>query len=147
MTDSVKQQILTFMGESQPEFSQHNHIRLVDVGDGWAKAELDLHPESLNVWQVPHGGVLFAMADLVTGVAAFTQRMELCLTVQSSIDFLSAHGPEGHITAMGKVVRAGRRLSFSEAEITDEQGRLLAKASSVLSFSGKKVDLTKDLTK
>lgn len=138
MTPENKEQILAFLREGPADFSSHNHIRMVDVDDGWAKAELELHPDSLNVWHVPHGGVLFSLADMVTGTAAFTTRLEPCLTVQSNIDFLAAAAPSGRITAVGKVLRSGRRLCFCEAEITDEAGTLLAKASAVLSFSEQK---------
>ena len=142
MTALEKQQVLAFLHQGE-NFATYNHINMTDIGDGWAKAELQLVPESLNVWNVPHGGALFSLADMVTGTAAFTKRLEPCLTVQSNMDFLAAAAPQGKIFALGKVLRCGRKLCFCEAELTDEKGTLLCKASAVLSFSGQKVDLTK----
>ena len=143
MTDIEKSQILAFLHQEQVNFATYNHIEMTDVGDGWAKARLALRPESLNVWHIPHGGVLFTLADMVTGTAAFSLRREPCLTVQSNMDFLSAAERDGVIYAEGKVLRSGRKLCFCEAELTDSHGTLLAKASAVLRFSGQPLDLTK----
>ena len=52
MTNERKQCLLKLAAESEP-FDIHNHIRIVDVDDGWAKVELEIHPESLNRWGIP----------------------------------------------------------------------------------------------
>lgn len=143
MTNTEKQRLLSMLDEMPENFSIHNHIEVTDLGDGWATARLDIHPDTLNIWNIPHGGALFTLADMVTGTAAFTLRQEVCLTVQTNMDFIAAAPGEGAVLATGKVLRCGKKLCFCEAELTDESGKLLARASAVLSFSGEKLELAK----
>lgn len=141
MTKERKEQLLAFLNRGEDAFSSYNHIRLVDLDDGMARVELDLQPESLNIWNVPHGGVIFTLADVATGTAALAARMESCLTVQANVDFIAAAAPTGRLTCVGRVLRSGRKVCFCEAEITDEREELLAQVSTVLCYTGQKIEV------
>ena len=56
MTDERKQQLLNLALDSEP-FDVHNHVKIVAVDDGWAQVEVEIHPETLNRWGIPHGGI------------------------------------------------------------------------------------------
>ena len=76
-----------------------------------------------------HGGAIGALADIAGGYAALTvapEGMEV-VTVEYKINFLnSLQG--GEIRAIGKVVKAGRRVIVSSAEVLhiDENGKTTA---------------------
>ena len=78
-----------------------------------------------------HGGILCDIADAAMGIAfATTLRPDdTFTTVELKIKFFRPVW-EAQLRAEGKVVRRGSILGYIECEITDEQGRLVAKASS-----------------
>jgi uncharacterized protein (TIGR00369 family) len=86
-----------------------------------------------NVLGVVHGGLVCAVADTV---AALAVRTTLAAGVgYTSIDLnVSYTRPvtrdSGALRAVGTVVKPGRRVAFSQAEIFDSAGRLVASATS-----------------
>lgn len=135
MTDEKKRQLLALAQESEP-FDRHNHVQIVDVDDGWARVELDVHPETLNRWGIPHGGILFTISDVACGMAILTVRHESCVTVNGSLDFINAAPPSGKISAMGRVRKVGGKMAFCDSEIVDESGKLIATGHTVMYFTG-----------
>ncbi|WP_240635947.1 PaaI family thioesterase [Caldimonas tepidiphila] len=73
-----------------------------------------------------HGGAMGALADIAGGYAAMTLVPEgsEVTTAEYKINFLAAHAG-GELRARGTVVRAGRRLIVTQAEVVhlDEGGR------------------------
>lgn len=77
-----------------------------------------------------HGGIYCDLADAAMGWAyAATPGEGESFTIELKINFLRAVR-EGTITAQGKVVKAGSTLGYVECEVTDQDGRLVAKATS-----------------
>jgi uncharacterized protein (TIGR00369 family) len=73
-----------------------------------------------------HGGAMGALADIAGGYAGLTvlpEGMEV-VTVEYKINFLSAH-QEGELRAVGKVVKGGKRIVVTTAEVfhIDTQGK------------------------
>jgi uncharacterized protein (TIGR00369 family) len=86
-----------------------------------------------NVLGMVHGGLVCAVADTV---AALAVRTTLAAGVgYTSIDLnVSYTRPvtreSGALRAVGTVVKPGRRIAFSKAEIFDQAGKLVASATS-----------------
>ena len=92
-------------------------------------------------WKVPseycntagnvQGGILAAFADSVLGAAVSAHlpadRYPALAEMKISIFRPAPEGAE--LTGRGHVVKPGKRVLFSEAEITDADGRLIARAS------------------
>ena len=104
----------------------HLGVRLVSATEG--RVELAL-PYSDKVTQQQggfHGGAIGALADIAGGYAALTvapEGMEV-VTIEYKINFLnSLHG--GEIHAIGQVVKAGKRVIVTSAEVvhTDADGQ------------------------
>lgn len=140
MTNERKENIKHFINDHEP-FIQHNHIRVVDVDDGMAVVELEMHPESLNRWNSPHGGLLFSLGDMAAGTATLTVRQESCMTLNASINYIAAVGDAKRLIATGRIRQSGGKVSFCDVDICDETGRLAARLSTVMYFTGKKLDL------
>lgn len=115
-------------------FNHANGIYASEVREGFSKIEVDLTEDSLNIWGVPHGGLLFALADVASGLAAQSTHDGKAVTVSANINFLrSSH--EKHLTAIGRERRSGRSTGFFDVEITDSSGSLLATGQYVMHFS------------
>ena len=138
MTDERKQQLLNLALDSEP-FDVHNHVKIVAVDDGWAQVEVEIHPETLNRWGTPHGGILFTLSDVACGMAILTTGMEACVTVSGTIDCVNAGPASGKLIATGRVQKAGGKLVFCDSEIRDETGKLITTGHTVMYFTGKQL--------
>ena len=78
-----------------------------------------------------HGGILCDMADAAMGIAfaSTLDEAESFTTLELKINFLRPIR-EAHVIAIGRVVHRGRSIGLIECEVTDDKGRLVAKASS-----------------
>ena len=135
MNEQIKQLILAAARDIEP-FDKHNHIYLIGVEEGMAQVGLDIHPESLNRWGMPHGGLLFTLCDVASGIAVLTVRSESCVTLNGAIDFITAGPSQGKLIATGRTKKVGGKTAFCESEIHDETGKLIASGHSVMYFTG-----------
>jgi uncharacterized protein (TIGR00369 family) len=102
-----------------------------EIADGRAMVTLAAGPQHANPMGTLHGGVLCDIADAAMGMA-FASTLapdESFTTVELKINFFRPVW-EAQLRAEGKVVRRGSSLGYIECEITDDQGRLVAKAAS-----------------
>ena len=111
-------------------FHQRWGMRLERVVPGEVDVTMETEPEHLNLVGVVHGGVLSTLADTATGLALHTALEPgfTHVTSQFNITFL-APGKPGTIMARGRVLKAGRRFGYAEADVVDAGGRLLARAT------------------
>lgn len=94
MTPELREKLLAFGNGAEP-FLQHNHFCVEDVDDGTSLVTLELQRENLNRWGAPHGGTLFAMADIAAGMAALTVRQDVNVTTSATIDYMAARAGYG----------------------------------------------------
>jgi len=101
------------------------------IEPGHAGFEMEADERHHNPMGTLHGGVYCDLADAAMGwaYAATLAEGESFTTVEMKINFLRAVR-HATLTAEAKVVKAGSTLGYVECEVTDEQGRLVAKAAS-----------------
>lgn len=98
-----------------------------------------------TAWQMPaderfanpagvlQGGFLAACCDSAMGASAVTWARGKKVRVANAemkVSFLAPVRPGGTLTCTSHIVSGGGRVAFAEAELVDESGRLVAKASS-----------------
>ena len=78
-----------------------------------------------------HGGVLCDIADAAMGIAYASnlEDGESFTTLELKINFLKPVW-NAELLAIGRVVKQGRTIGMVECDITDEQGGLVARATS-----------------
>ena len=140
MTKELYNKLMAFGYDCEP-FLTHNYMRTTDLDDGTATVTLPMHTESLNRWGGAHGGILFSLCDVAMGMAIMTLRQEMVVTVNATIDYLSAADAGSTLTAVGRVDRLGGKLAFCSAEVTDENGRAVVQASCVMCVTGRPLPL------
>ena len=102
-----------------------------EIGDGRAVVSLAAGQQHANPMGTLHGGILCDIADAAMGMA-FASTLapdETFTTIELKINFFRPIW-EARLRAEGKVVRRGSSVGYIECEITDEGGRLVAKAAS-----------------
>ena len=98
---------------------QHLGARLLRVESGLVEVAL---PHSERVTQQQggfHGGAMGALADIAAGYAALTvvEVDQEVTTVEYKINFLAGFR-DGELRATGRVVRRGRRIIVTTAEVS-----------------------------
>ena len=114
-----------------PPIAQLIGLKVISVQPGESHLELDAGPQHFNPMGTLHGGVLCDLADLAMG-AAYASTLdngETFTTLELKINFLRPVWKE-RLFAVGKIVNRGRTIGMVECDITDSQGRLVAKATS-----------------
>jgi uncharacterized protein (TIGR00369 family) len=107
-------------------------FRPVALEPGHAVFELDTDLDrQANPMGTLHGGILCDLADAAMGFAygSTLAEGESFTTLELKINFLRPVW-QTRLTAVGHVVQGGRTVGLVECDVTDAQGRLVARASS-----------------
>jgi uncharacterized protein (TIGR00369 family) len=107
-------------------------FRAVEAEQGRVVFEATPDESAYNVLGAVHGGLVCALADTVTALAVRT-------TLEAGVSYTSidldvsytrpVSSGSGSLRAVGTVVKPGRRVAFSRAEIFDGAGKLVATAT------------------
>ncbi|MQA29894.1 MAG: hotdog fold thioesterase [Luteitalea sp.] len=105
--------------------------KLTAIEAGKARVELAADERFANPLGTLHGGVLCDIADIAMGMAygSTLEEGESFTTLELKINFLRPVW-RATLVAAGSVVQRGRTVGLAECTITDEKGRLVAKATS-----------------
>lgn len=115
-----------------PNIAHTIGFRLTHASAGRVELELDTHERLYNAVGTLHGGVFCDLADAAMGLAFGTtldQPDETFTTVELKINYLKPVW-KTRLTAVGRVVKRGRTLGLTEADVCDGDGALVARASS-----------------
>jgi uncharacterized protein (TIGR00369 family) len=106
--------------------------RLLDArpSEGWLKVGFDGKPEFCNPAGFVQGGLLSAMLDDTMGPAAFimTDGKFYTTTISLTLNFLAPAKP-GPLIVEALVTQLGKTIAFMEGRLMDEDGSLLATAT------------------
>jgi uncharacterized protein (TIGR00369 family) len=106
-------------------------FRVEAIEDGHAAALLDAGPQHANPMGTIHGGVLCDVADAAMGMAfASTLASDESFTTMSlTINFFRPVW-RAQVRADARVVNRSKNTGYVECDITDQDGKRIAKASS-----------------
>ena len=118
---------------NQPTGSQTLGFRLVAVSQEAKSVEVAFEAKAellLNPMKQIQGGYLCAMLDECMSVACMVASgmTHVAPTVEMKTSFFRP-GQPGTLRGVGRVVKWGKTIAFTEGELFDDQGRLLAKAT------------------
>jgi len=126
-----------------------DHIGIEDVGfvdsdrgqtfrDAKYKVALQVRQDHLNANDTLHGGVVATMLDACMARVFFLglppeemATLKAGVTVEMKTNFLRTQSL-GYVYALGTMVKRGRSTSFTEGELFNDKGELLAKASATM---------------
>jgi len=119
--------------KNQPTGSRTLGFRMVSVSQATKSVEVEFDAKAellLNPMKQIQGGYLCAMLDECMSVACMVASgmTAVAPTLEMKTSFFRPGAP-GKIKGVGKVVKWGRQVAFTEGELFDPDGRLLAKAT------------------
>jgi uncharacterized protein (TIGR00369 family) len=118
-----------------PPIGRLVRMDVVDVAEGRVEFSCEPDESVYNPIGVVHGGLVCTLLDSVVGCAVHTTlpRGLGYTSIELKVNYLRAvHAGSGPLSAVGTVVKPGRRVAFAEGQVTDATGRLVATASSSL---------------
>ena len=106
-------------------------IELDSIGPGTATLGLEVRKELTQNHGVVHGGAIASLIDtaMAFAIISLLAPKERVTTVDLTVSFLRPL-TKGRVTAVARVLRAGRRLFAVSAEVFDDNGVLLTTAVS-----------------
>lgn len=116
---------------SQVPIAQLIGFRLEEIGDGRSVLSFRAGPQHANPMGTLHGGVLCDVADAAMGLAFVTTLApdESFTTVSLDVNFFRPVW-EATLRVEGRVINRGRSSGYVECDVTDQDGRKIAKAHS-----------------
>jgi uncharacterized protein (TIGR00369 family) len=119
--------------KNQPTGSQTLGFHIVSVNQAEKMVEVSFDAKAellLNPMKQIQGGYLCAMLDECMSVACMVASgmTHVAPTAEMKTTFYRPAMP-GPIRGVGKVIKWGRTIAFTEGELYDPQGRVLAKAT------------------
>jgi acyl-CoA thioesterase len=103
-------------------------IKLLEVSAGYARVSMKMRPEYLNFNGMVFGAIIMAIADHAFSLAINSLNMP-SLATQFNIHLLAPAAVGDELTAEGRVLRSGKRVGISEMTVTNQNGKLIAKAT------------------
>ena len=118
-----------------PPIAKLMQMGVTALEKGRVEFTCELDESVYNPIGVVHGGLVCTVLDTVAGCAVHTTLPAGVgyTSIELKVNYLRAvHASSGPLTAIGRVVKPGRRVAFAEGEVLDAAGRTVATASSSL---------------
>lgn len=109
---------------SKDSFANACGIEIVEASDGRATARVALTDMHRNGIGVPHGGLVFTLADMAFAAAVHT-RGRVAVSVSSSITYIKA-ARGSTLRAVAEEVSRSSRLASYEVKVLDDEGEVVA---------------------
>ncbi len=127
----------TFMQRVKEEpFARRFGIELVSIGEGTSKVRLTTTPEMNNLFDMIHGGAIFALIDEAFETAS-NSHGTLAVALNMNITYLNAPAPGAVLTADAREINRTRKTASYDIRVTDDQDTLIAVCSALVYRKGK----------
>lgn len=112
------------------EFTDALGVQVTHAESGECRIDLEIQPLHLSRAERVHGGVLFTLLDTAMGRAVISRLPEGrgCATVECKINYFRPV-QAGALVTVGRVVNLSRSVAYAEGSITNDEDKLVARAS------------------
>jgi len=114
--------------EEKEPIADFLNMRLLEISPGYAKVAMKIVPSYQNFNGFIFGGIIMAVADQAFAYAS-NSLAHPSLASQFNIHFVSGAGVDDELISECRVVTSGRRVGVSEITVTNQDGKLIAKAT------------------
>ena len=109
-------------------------LQLLDLEPGYCRLQLPFKMDITHGEGTVQGGILTTLADSCiahASIAALSQAGKITTTIELKINFIRP-AVGGTFTSHARLIHLGQRTAVGEAEITNDQGKLIAKCMASL---------------
>ena len=115
-------------GHKDVQISNLLNVKLLDISPGYARVTMKLKHEYNNFHGRIFGGIVMSLADIAFGYAVNSLK-DYTVAAQFNIHFTAAAEEGDELTAEARVVKDGRRAILAEMTVTNQDNKLIAKAT------------------
>jgi acyl-CoA thioesterase len=127
--NAASDNVAELMAEAKTEpIASFLNMQLLELQPGYARVMLKVLPEHQNFNGVAFGGIIMAVADQAFAYTVNSVRRPNVAS-QFNIHFIAAAKAGDELIAEGRVVKSGRRVSIAEMTVTNQDGKLIARAT------------------
>ena len=116
------------VGEEREPIARFLGLRIMELTPGYAKVSMKVVPEYQNFNGLTFGGMIMAVADQAFAYAT-NSVLQPSIASQFNLHFVAGAGVGDELIAERWVVKSGRRVGISEMKVTNQNGKLIAKAT------------------
>ena len=132
MDDMKIQEALMARLNGNSQYLQSNDMKVTELRRGFARVEMIIDQQILNVHGFVHGGALFSLADTAAGAASFATGRD-SVTLTGSINYIKP-GKGGKLIGVATEISAGRTTGVYEVFIYNDASVLLSRATFTMFF-------------
>jgi len=125
MPDNVSD--LKFNEPSEP-IAGFLHMRLTELSPGYSRVSMLIRPEYVNFNGMVFGGIIAAAADQAFAYAT-NSLIKPSIASQFNIHFIAGAAVGDELVAECRVLKSGKRVGVSEMTVTNQEGKLIARAT------------------
>ena len=111
-------------------------VLVEEIRLGYGRTGKTIGPEDANPFGTAHGGVAFSMADSACASAAASYDQGGFTTVNCTFNFLRSGKIGDKLTAEARAVKKGKTIGVFEAEVKNQEGKLIATGTFTFYFMG-----------
>ena len=126
ISEEKERQLRAMFGEDR--FIIACGVKIEEIGQGYARAAMDVREDMLNGAQVANGGALFTLADLAFAVAANSMSENISLTLSMQMNFLKSAKLGDHLVAQAQCLSGGGKMGSYDVTVRNQEGIMLASA-------------------
>lgn len=108
-------------------------IRIVELGSGYSRVEMDVEHKLMNPFGSVHGGAYASLIDVAAYWCTYHDRPEDAGSTSLDLNVTNlSMTRSGKLTAIGRCIKAGRSICMTEVEVRDDTGKIVAHGTSKL---------------
>lgn len=120
-------------------FNAHIGVKVVEITEGGAVAELAVTPETQNPLGNAHGGAIFTLCDSAAGSAA-ASRGRIAVTLSGVINYMRPGKADTLLRAVASECKAGRNTAVYAVDVFDLADKLIANCTFTMFYTGQRVE-------
>ena len=109
-------------------------MKMCDIGSGYSVFGIDIENKHLQPFGFVHGGVFSSIIDAAAFWAVYCNLEDQntgMTTIDLKLNYL-APAASGKFIVKGRQIKLGKTLGYAEAEVRNEQGKILSHGTSTL---------------
>lgn len=106
-------------------FASKFGVKLLEIGEGYSKVEMQLRPEMDNLLGMTHGGALFALIDVAFETAS-NSHGTVAVALNMNVTYVASPQKGSTLQAEAKEVSLTRKTASYDIKVRDERGILMA---------------------
>ncbi|MFD6209687.1 MULTISPECIES: PaaI family thioesterase [unclassified Peribacillus] len=111
-------------------FFSHIGFEIIRFEESNVTIKLNIEDHLLNVNGTLHGGIHATMLDTILGMVTRSVTKSKVVTTSLNVHYLASIS-SGELFAEAKVLQKGYKIAFTEGEIKDAEGNIIAKGTGI----------------